>query len=88
MKASSVRNQPNFGLSCYLECLTLKMRLKVILCEGTKLIAMRIESNNICSIFGNINISGYVIIYAFEFRIFQSLLKLLTLMYAYYVLEL
>ena len=86
MKASSVRNQPNFGLSCYLECLTWKMRLKVILCEGTKLIAMRMESNHICNIFGNI--SGYVIIYAFEFRIFQSLLKLLTLMYAYYVLEL
>ena len=37
MKVSSVRNQSNFGLSCYLECLTWKMRLKVILCEGRKL---------------------------------------------------
>ena len=52
MKVSSVRNQPNFGLSCYLEWLTWKMRLKVILGrKKTKLIAMRIESNNICSIF-------------------------------------
>ena len=55
--------------------------------KKTKLIAMKIESNYICSLFVLLYLKGIlrgcVTIHAFEFQIFIKSLKLFMLMYAY-----